>query len=114
MASAIGSERPTNVPDDLRDRACESYRSGASEDEPRATLLEHERRRQHASGGACLPREVRGRSRRARPSMLFICAPPRKTPEPEPRVDESAAAVPDSSTTEMWVVPVSLPRPDAP
>ena len=29
------------------------------------------------------------------PSMLFICAPPRKTPEPDPSVDESAAAVPE-------------------
>ena len=37
--------------------------------------------------------------------MLFSCVPPRKTPEPEPSVDESAAASPCSSTTEMWVVP---------
>ena len=48
------------------------------------------------------------------PSMLFSCAPPRKTPEPEPSVDESAAAVPDASTTETCVVPVSSPAPEAP
>jgi hypothetical protein len=37
--------------------------------------------------------------------MLFSCAPPLKTPEPEPNVEESAAALPAASITEMCVVP---------
>ena len=41
------------------------------------------------------------------PSMLFSCVPPRKTPEPEPRVEESAAALPSASITEMCVVPAT-------
>ncbi len=41
------------------------------------------------------------------PSMLFSWNPWEKTPEPDPRVDESAAALPSPSITETWVVPVS-------
>ena len=39
--------------------------------------------------------------------MLFSWNPPENTPEPEPSVDESAAAAPLPSMTEMCVVPVS-------
>ena len=46
--------------------------------------------------------------------MLLSCVPPRKTPDPEPSVDESAAAIPASSTTEMCVVPGSGPDPSGP
>ena len=46
--------------------------------------------------------------------MLLSCVPPRKTPEPEPSVDDSAAAIPAASTTEMWVVPGSGPEPSGP
>ena len=41
------------------------------------------------------------------PSMLFSCVPPRKMPEPAPRVEEKAAALPSASITEMCVVPAT-------
>ena len=41
------------------------------------------------------------------PSMLFSCVPPRKRPEPAPSVDESAAALPSASMTEICVVPAT-------
>ena len=42
------------------------------------------------------------------PSMLFSCVPPRKTPEPEPSVEERAAAFPSASITEICVVPATV------
>ena len=46
--------------------------------------------------------------------MLLSWKPPAKTPEPDPSVDESAAALPSPSITETWVVPVSGARRDVP
>ena len=72
------------------------------------------RRRARASASSCSAAARPARASSApitssSPSMLLSCVPPRKTPEPEPRVDESAAAVPVASTTETCVVPVSGP-----
>ena len=47
IASATGSAAQHGVRD-LRDRAGEANRAGAAEGEPRAAVLEHERRRHHA------------------------------------------------------------------
>ena len=46
--------------------------------------------------------------------MLLSWKPREKTPEPDPSVDESAAALPSPSITETCVVPVSGASRDVP
>ena len=46
--------------------------------------------------------------------MLLSWKPRENTPEPDPSVDDSAAAFPSASMTETWVVPVSGASRDVP
>ena len=62
------------------------------------------------SPGACSPDPITSSS----PSMLFSCVPPRKTPEPEPSVDESAAAMPVAVDDRDVRRPGERPRARAP
>ena len=92
----------------LHDRPREPHRAGAAEHEPRAAAVEHERRRHHARQPLAGRPLARWPITSSSPSMLLSWKPPRNTPEPDPSVDDSAAALPSASITETWVVPVSL------
>src|SRR4026209_1500657 len=48
------------------------------------------------------------------PSMLLSCVPPRKTPEPDPSVEERPAASPPQPATALGGVPGGGPAPELP
>ncbi len=87
---------------------------------PRGAALPRFRGRPSASSCSGAGRRPPARSTpmtSSSPSMLFSWKPWRKTPDPEPSVDESPTAAPSASTTETWVVPVGrapAPAPSVP
>src|SRR6478736_7688147 len=96
---AHGAAAGDDVVDRLQDRAREPHRAGAPDDEPRRIAVQHESGRHHAR--QAIPRmSILGADHVELAEHVVELEAPGEDPEPDPSVEESAAAFPSPSITE--------------